>query len=798
MTSPGAPTRPVWLRRLRLALALLAAPWLALVALAALTPLPPALRPDQGTSTRVLDRDGRLLRHARAGDGSWRQPTHLDDLDPRLPAALVATEDRRFYWHPGVDPLAITRAAAELLWHRRIVSGGSTLTQQLARTLVPRPRTLPGKVREMALAVRLEWSLSKRQILEQYLERVAFGPTTRGVEAASRTLFDRAPRELSLAQVALLAGLPQSPVGHDPRLHPGRALRRRDQVLDRIARAHLAPPDAIERARHEPLALTHHRPPPLAPHLIDALLTSPLGPGPAAEITTTLDPDLQQQAEEAARRTVESLAARSVTAASVVVVDNATGDLLAYVGSPDARDARRLGANDGVRARRQPGSSLKPFVYELAIERLHASPATLLPDLDLTFSTPSGPFAPRNYDGRFHGPVRLREALGNSYNVPAVWTASELGPRPLLDRLHDLGLTSLDEPADHYGVALALGDGEVTLLELAGAYATLARGGSSLPPRAFRSWRRPDGTPVTPALLSPRRVLDPTAVALVTSMLSDPQARRSSFGAGSALEFSFPAAAKTGTSKGFRDNIAAGYTSEVTVVTWVGNFDGRPMQGVSGVTGAGPLMHDVLVAAMERRAPAPLFTATLAHERVCALSGALAGADCPHALDESFDPAHRPTERCTMHRRVRMDVRTGGRAGPGCPPDDVTERVVEEFPPMYRSWAREAGRPLAPALPSPRCPPGRDDGSIDVAPRITSPPDGAVLLLDRQLTAVQSIAIAVEAPVGPRLRLRVDGEPRELSGPPFAVRWTLRPGPHRIDLEVDGQVAHAITFRVDD
>ncbi|MCS6899866.1 MAG: penicillin-binding protein 1C, partial [Myxococcales bacterium] len=651
-------------RLLLLGAVILLGPWVGLVLLAAFTPLPPQLREDMLLgSTRILDRDGRLLRHARAGDGTWMQRASLEELGPQVPAALLAAEDRRFFWHPGIDPLAILRALGQFLAHRRILSGGSTLTQQLARTLVPRPRTLTGKVREMALALRMEASLSKRQILEAYLSQVSFGPAIRGVEAASRAFFDKPARELSLAEAALIAGMPQSPTFHDPRRNPERARRRRDWILTRMAALGLASQEEVERALHEPLTLTHWSPEPLAPHLVQSLLEGPWSPGPAAEVTTTLDRGLQRIAEEATRRTVKRLEAQQVTAAALVVLENATGEILAYVGSPSIHDLRRLGANDGVLARRQPGSALKPFIYELALERLGWNAATLLPDVEISFPGATGVFQPQNYDGRLRGPVRLREALANSLNLPAVWTASQLGPEQVLERLLTLGFRSLDRPPEHYGVAIALGDGEVTLLELAQAYATLARGGLWLPARAIRSFRTWDGELHVPARPEPVRKMDGRQAATLVDILSDPRARSGSFGRDTPLDFPFPVAAKTGTSKGFRDNVTAGFTREVTVAVWVGNFDGRPMQSVSGITGAAPLFHEVMMAAMVGRIPGPLPSTNFTTRTICALSGALIGPDCPHGFEERFLPEQAPEDTCTMHRTLPVDTRTGLIAG---------------------------------------------------------------------------------------------------------------------------------------
>ena len=293
------------------------------------------------------------------------------------------------------------------------------------------------------------------------------------------------------------------------------------------------------------------------------------------------------------------------SAAALLVVDNASGDVLAYVGSPDFFSERALGQNDGARALRQPGSTLKPFVYAAAMQELGMTAATLLPDVELHLPTPDGDYSPHNYDGRYHGPVRLREALASSLNVPAVYAAHRVGPGRVLDALRAFGFSSLEAGAEHYGAAIALGDGEVRLSELAAAYATLARGGIAhtvavRAPRGAR--RRPDGHAL------PERRAGACSIARLAAVLgdvlADDAARSSAFGRQSVLELPFPVAVKTGTSKGFRDNWTVGYTREITVAVWVGNFDGRPLRGSSGVTGAGPLFREAMLAAMRGREPA--------------------------------------------------------------------------------------------------------------------------------------------------------------------------------------------------
>lgn len=784
------------------------APVVALVVLAAFTPLPPVLREGAAQGSIVItDREALPLREVIGDDGTRARWLSVDDAGPDVARAIVAAEDARFYSHPGIDPFALMRAAGQLALHRRIVSGGSTLTQQLARALVPRPRSFAGKAREMALALRIEASLSKREILEQYENRVSFGPGVRGIEEAARSYFDKSAKSLSLAEAAALASIPRGPSLYDPRKGTEKLLKRRDRVLDRMESHGLATADEVARAKAEPLVIAPKGRGVGAPHLIRGALSGAIDPlagamkGRAATVTLTIDRSLQREVEALARETVATLAAKKVTAASVVVIENATGEILAYVGAPNIDDALHLGHNDGVLAKRQPGSSLKPFVYELAMERLGFTAATVLPDVALDLPTPNGTFHPNNYDGHFHGPVRLREALANSLNVPAVWTADAVGPGRIVTRLEELGFGTIDDTGEHYGAAIALGDGEVRLLDLANGYATLARGGVLLPVRAVRAATAPDGKPIALGTSPPKRVLDEATTYVITNILSDWHARVASFGAGSVLELPFPAAAKTGTSKGYRDNIAVGYTPLVTVAVWVGNFDGSPMEGTSGVTGAGPLFHDVMIAA-EHRFPSGEFPKPKGVDEVavCPLSGALPGEHCKDTHREVFarsgDRSTAPVASCTMHVAVAIDPTNGLRAGPAC--KDAETRVLERYDADLLAWARSAGRPIVPDAFSPRCPGASDEPLRDASrARIAFPPDGAAFSIDPSASAKQAIAIRADVPSGARaVAIVVDGQ-RHALAPPYELRFPLTVGAHSAHVDVDGHASAPVEFTVD-
>jgi penicillin-binding protein 1C len=797
----------------------LLAPWVVLFVTAALTPLPAELGGDLrgvgrfAASVRVLDRTGALLREVRADDGCRARYVKLDEVGERAQKAMLAAEDRRFFLHPGVDPFAVLRAVGQAVWHRRVVSGASTLTQQLARTVVPRPRNAWGKFREMALALRIGWSLSKREILEQYLNRVAFGPGLRGIEAASHFYFDKPTRDLSLAEAALLSGMPRGPSLYDPTKGTVRVERRRNRILARLLSNGQATGDEVRRAQSEPIALAKGVGGLGAPHFVRALLQGTIDPSVRGsgslpgEITTTLDARLQREAEVLAQGTVKSLSRRHVTAASVIVLDNVTGEILAYVGSPDFGDADHLGENDGVLAQRQPGSALKPFIYELALEKLGFTAATVLPDIDLHLEHNGVDYHPQNYDGRYHGPVRLREALANSYNVPAVYTASLLGAGQVLERLQQIGFTSLDHDAAFYGPAIALGDGEVRLIELAGAYAALARGGTALPVRGVLHASKSE-SPSLPSVPAAPVVMRKEETRVISDILSDRNARIGSFGSESPLDLPFPASVKTGTSKGFRDNWTVGYTPEITVAVWVGNFDGSPMHGVSGVTGAGPLFRDVMIAAIRAHPSSPgAGGPELDTVEICPLSGALPAPSCPHRHRESFVHGTAPHATCNMHETVHIDVRNGLRAGPGCPIKFVEDRSYEAFDSTYASWAKASVRPLASETFSPLCPgrsaPGdqrgdRSDVMAQAATRLTFPLDGATFVYDDGASSRQMLTLRALAPGSAmHVRFYVDGRLLASTRAPFLADWLLTRGVHRVRAESDvGQPSEPIELTV--
>lgn len=566
-----------------------------------LVPLPGALFAPLEPQWEFVDRQGQPLRVISVEDAPFRRPVGYHEIPPALVQATLAAEDRRFWGHHGVDWRATLRAAWQLAAHRRVVSGGSTITQQLIKLTRPRPRTCRTKLIEALQALRLEQVWDKQHILCAYLNRLDYGSFNRGCAAAAQFYFAKPLPDLSPAECALLAGLPQAPSRLNPCKHAERARKRQQWILQQMRQDGALGSDEFARATQEPLRLSSWPRTFEAPHFIDLVLEQ-LGPRgssgpvpatgwPPAELRlrTTLDLELNRFVEATIRQHLARLRPQQVGDAAAVVIENGSGDVLALVGSGDYF-APAAGQVNGAWAPRSAGSALKPFTYLLALER-GDTPATVVADVPTEFATATGLFAPVNYNRRCYGPMRYRMALANSLNISAVKVLAALGgPERLQQLLRACGLSTLTRPAEAYGLGLTIGNGEARLLELANAYASLARLGEYRPYRLLL----PSRAEKTPPRPSSRRVAAATAAYLIADILSDNAARTPAFGAESALRFDFPVACKTGTSSDFRDNWAFGYTPEFTVGVWVGNFDGAPMQQVSGVTGAAPIMHEIL------------------------------------------------------------------------------------------------------------------------------------------------------------------------------------------------------------
>ena len=545
----------------------------------------------------LVDRQGERLAQARI-DAKVRRLewVAVSDVSPAMSAALIAAEDKRFYEHDGVDWTGLAVAAWDSLWRSadgRRPRGGSTLTMQLAGMLDPAlrangadPRTLAQKWDQMEAARALEHTWTKAQILEAYLNLSSYRGELQGLRAAAAGLFGKVPAGLDARESAILVALLRAP-GARPSVVAQRACAVAAVASPEVACEPIRALATVSLTSGYP-ATTRNA---LAPHLATKMLKAP-----GERVTTTLDGALQAFAVAALRNHLAELVSRNVEDGAIVVLDNATGGVLAYVGS--SGELSRAPEVDGVIAPRQAGSTLKPFLYALALDARVLTAASLVDDSPLAIATERGMYVPQNYDRDFHGSISVRTALASSLNVPAVRTLELMGVERFHQALRDLDFATLTEPADYYGASLALGGAEVTLLALTNAYRTLANRGMQGPVRM-----RPDAVP-----LPSRRIFGAPASFIVADILADRSARATTFGLENPLATRVWSAAKTGTSKDMRDNWCVGFTSRYTIGVWVGNFSGAPMHDVSGVTGAAPIFRDLvhfLHRAEHSVAPAP-------------------------------------------------------------------------------------------------------------------------------------------------------------------------------------------------
>jgi 1A family penicillin-binding protein len=763
-----------------------------------------------GASSRILDRNGRLLYEIADPHAGRHVPVPLEEIPLYCRQATIATEDADFYTNPGVDIRGILRAVWINLQGGEVLAGGSTITQQVARNLLLSPqeriqRTLLRKLRESLLAWRIARTFTKDEVLALYLNEVYYGNLAYGLEAAARTYFGKSVRELSLAECALLAGLPQSPAFYNPLTNPDQARKRQQVVLRLMTEQGYITPEQAELAAQERLHFASTPFPIEAPHFVmyvwawlekrfgaEALYTEGL------VVTTTLDLDLQHTAEATVRRHLARLSQvseesgiREVNNAALVALDPQTGAILTMVGSPDYFNPAIDGAVNAALALRQPGSAIKPLTYAAAftpdgqaqgLPRL--TPASVILDVRTAFPTREGlPYVPENYNRRFHGPVSAREALAQSLNVPAVRALQMVGVDRLVTLASDLGMTSFGT-GERFGLALTLGGGEVRLLELTAAYAAFANGGRRVDPFAVLEVRDARGHLRYQARPIPGpQVLDPRVAYLITDILSDEKARAPAFGTGSVLSLSRPAAAKTGTSSDWRDNWTIGYTPQLVTGVWVGNADGRPMRNVSGVEGAGPIWHDFMERAL-RGQPVVPFTEPPGLEgvRVCVPSGLLPTPLCPRTREELFIAGTAPTEPDNWYQLFRIDRATGLPAGPDTPLERVQEQVFIVPPMEAWEWARANNWPLPPeaALRESVSPSPTPSGPPLV---ITHPDDGTIYRLSPVVPeAYQAVRVAARPADGVRVlevTLYVDGEMlATFTAPPYEVLWTLREGEH--------------------
>jgi len=689
------------------------------------------------TSTAVYDRDGALLRLTLAADDKYRVWVPLERMSPLLVEATLLQEDRHFRRHPGVNPVALLRGGWRTYVGGGRRQGGSTITMQLARLLYGiRSSTPGGKLVQIARALQLELSYTKSEILEAYLNLVPYGGNVEGAAAASLIYFGKDPSRLTLAEALTLAVLPQNPTRRAPTGGGQDALRQaRDLLYARWQGTHPAVEDEAEMMK---LAVRMGSPADLpfrAPHLVDALLAGS-GTRGAPEVHAFLDRGLQALLERQISSYVAVQARVGVHNAAAMLVDSRTMEVKALVGSADFFNANIAGQVNGTAAKRSPGSTLKPFIYALAIDQGVLHPRTVLKDAPSAF----GAYTPENFDGHFVGPVTAQDALIRSRNVPAVYVASQLSQPDLYAFLEMAGVSGL-RSREYYGLALVLGGGDVTMEELVSLYGALTNEGVVRPVR-YRADQ---------PLAAGVSVLSPEASYVTLDMLRH-NPRPGTVAA--ATPSRLPVYWKTGTSFGFRDAWTIGIFGPYILAVWVGNFDGEGNPAFVGVQVAAPLFFR-MVDAIEAQQPSlgePVrtFPMNLATVDVCAASGDLPNADCPRTAPTWFIPGRSPIRVSTLHQALAIDDRTGFRT---CPPYTAghTHRVVYEMwgSDMLRLF-EQAGLPRrAPPPFDPRC---EDEGAVSTAPppQITSPLRGVVYSLRAKRLGEETITLRATSAAGVR------------------------------------------------
>ncbi|MFT7587591.1 MAG: penicillin-binding protein 1C [Cellvibrionaceae bacterium] len=671
---------------------------------------------------RIEDRNGRLLYEWVDTETGRQASLPLDQISPHVIDATIATEDRNYWSHPGVDLIGVARA----IWSTTDqvsggqAIGGSTITQQLARNLLlsdteRTQRTLKRKTREAWLAYRLEQTYSKEEILALYLNQSYYGGLAYGIEAAAQTWFGRTASDLTVAQAALLAGLPQAPAFYNPLVNPEAAKARQEVVLGLMLKDGLISAEQVDLAYREPLIYTTTPYPIEAPHFVqmvkakvDSLFPTDVRVNmPSLTVRTTLDLDWQQKGEKILATQIEKLNqpedggyGHNVENGALVAIDPRTGEVLTLVGSPNFFDADSAGAINMAISPRQPGSTLKPLIYAASMNPTRpnpATPATMFLDVTTTFFTQKGEsYVPLNFSRTEHGPVLMRQALASSLNIPAVAALNKLGLKEGLTALQNFGLTTYNSP-EEFDLSLALGGGSVTLYDLVQAYTPFANQGSRVEPMLILEIRESaSGTIVyTPPTAQFHDTLDPRVAWLINDILSDDAARELSFGRNSLLRLDRSAAAKTGTTNNFRDNWTVGYTPELVTGVWIGNVNQSPMVNITGITGAGPIWHQFMRSVLTGRADMPFVRPDgISQVEICTLSGFLPSPDCPYTRLEWFLDGTAPAEPDSFYHQVRIDNRTGMLATSRTPGSQSSRLLVLDLPPAAHHWAHQQNIPL--------------------------------------------------------------------------------------------------------
>ncbi|MBI3259910.1 MAG: penicillin-binding protein 1C [Ignavibacteriae bacterium] len=663
-------------------------------------------------STIVTANDGTVLYSFLSPDDKWRMKTELPEIIPALKTAVIAKEDRWFYWHFGVNPIAVIRAAFNNIIHLRTTSGASTITMQVARLLEPKNRTFWNKLTETFRAVQLELHYSKNEILQMYLNLVPFGGNVEGVKAASLIYFGRLPDHLSLAQITALTIIPNRPTSLSLGKNNDLIQKERNKWLYRFRKRNLFPARDIQDALNEPLDAVRHDPPRIAPHF--ALRMKLMFPNEAI-IKTGLRNPIQQKIEQLALNYSRRMRFTGVNNASVLILDNQTHNVVGYIGNPDFNDINHQGQVDGVKAVRSPGSALKPLIYALAIDKGLLTPKTIITDVPVNFDG----FAPENFNRKFNGSISVEKALAFSLNVPAVKTLDKLGVPLFVDKLHQLGFQQIRKDSRMLGLSVALGGCGVRLEELTNLYCVFANGGEFYP----LQWLKQSN------LNQPSKVMSKGAAFMVTEILTQPTRPDIPNLAQSSIHVP-KIAWKTGTSYGRRDAWSVGYNKRYTIGVWVGNFDGTGAPELTGADAATPLLFDIFNS-LEYNSDNSWFErpASVDFRLVCSESGLPPNDYCENQIIDYFIPTISTNRKCEHLKTVFISADENFSYCTSCLPENGYKR--KEYPNLEPELISFYESEHIGYIKIPSHNPGCSRIFSDRMPTISSPVNGKTYLLER-------------------------------------------------------------------
>lgn len=749
---------------------------------------------DQSGTIKIWDRNNTLL-YESAGEVGKKIPITYNDLPEHLINAVIASEDITFWTNPGVDFRAIARSTFINLKERKIVSGASTVTQQLTRASIISPQKIPSrsivrKIREILIALRITILYSKEDILTMYFNQMYFGNLAYGIQAASTTYFDKDVSQLSLAESAFLVGLLSSPDKRNPFTNINEAKKEQAQVLDLMVKHGFIPKEKTEEVKQEELVIAKKRTNIKAPHFVHYVLreidTLGIKDNQGLNIYTTLDYPTFSLSEDLVTIWVDRLKDQhDLSNAALMLIKNDSGEIIDMLGGVDYFDATHSGQVNMTTALRQPGSALKPVTYATAFMQGY-TPATLIYDVNKVYKTKKGEgFTPNNYDGRYHGLVLAREALASSFNLPAVEMLDRIGMNNFLKVARNLGISTFTQE-DRYDLSLTLGGGEVKLLELTNVFASFAREGEYKEPYAIQKIVTDNGKILyTHQEKQGAQVLGQNGkqvAYLISNILSDPKARIPGFSEKNPLVLSHPAAVKTGTTTDWHDNWTVGYTPSYTVGVWVGNNDNHPMREITGVVGAAPIWNQFFEEFLKGKPTEQFIRPERIREmEICAMSGELPDGLCPEKISELFIEGTEPKEASKLHKKVFIDKRNGLLADDSCPKNFVEEKVFIDYPPEVYTWAIQNNQEVIPRQSSPLCN-GNQQFSGNTYLEITYPKEKTVF--ESAPFLVNNEGVIFEVNVSPnidKVLWYLDGKLlRETTSFPFQVSWKPQVGKHTI------------------